>query len=250
MKNNPYFEELFQGFNKEQAFDQLAELFYDRNFSTATKAEVELLMFSIYLDAMLAKHKDPSTGVIDFKECSDYNIAQHLGVTQERVKTLKIKKQIRYPVKYEWEKAFEALKDNIRYDQQKKRIVIPVPDPNLYLDIKKCIEDSGGYIEVQRSANFIQIRPEYYIFLVFEKCDDKQKDALLKQITKELKKKNQKEEVSIQSRQDMINHILGIGENSLSILANLIGVIDSPLLIALKGLKNTFLNVIKEANNL
>ena len=241
MKHNSFYEELFRDYDKERAFNQIAELFYDRNFSTTTKAEIDLLMFSFYMDAMLAKFRDNDSGVIDFQECSDYNIAQHLGITQEKVKSLKIKKQIRYPVQYEWEKAFEALKDNIRYDPQKKRIVIPVPDPNLYLDIKKCIEDSGGYIEVQRSANFIQIRPEYYIFLVYESCSQKQKDVLVKQITKELNKRNPKESVSIQSRQDMINHFLGITENSLSILASLIGMIDSPLLVAIKGLRSVFL---------
>ena len=93
---------------KAAAFDKIARMFYEQNFGTATKAEIELQMFSIYMETMLEKYKK-SDGVMDFKECSDYNIGKRLGIPQEKVKTLKVKKQARYPYDFEWTDSLKSI---------------------------------------------------------------------------------------------------------------------------------------------
>lgn len=37
MNQNEHYEELFQNFDKADAFDKIAELFYNRNFSSCIK---------------------------------------------------------------------------------------------------------------------------------------------------------------------------------------------------------------------
>lgn len=49
MQHNKEYEKLFRSFDKVKAFDMLAELFYDRNFATTSKSEIDLLMFSFFL---------------------------------------------------------------------------------------------------------------------------------------------------------------------------------------------------------
>ena len=94
MQYNDQYEILFQNYDKARAFDQLAALFYDRNFSTVSKSEIELLMFSFYLEATIAAHKN-AKGVLDYVLASDYEISKQLGITQEKVRNLKIKKQVK-----------------------------------------------------------------------------------------------------------------------------------------------------------
>ena len=93
---------------KARHFDEISKLFYDGNFGSANKSEIELIMFSIFMDEMIEHYADKN-GVLDYKECSDYKIARLLGIPQQRVKTLKIKKQARYPVEFDWKKSFETI---------------------------------------------------------------------------------------------------------------------------------------------
>lgn len=72
---NHDYERLFSDFNKASAFDRIAELFYDRNFSSSSKSEIELLMFSFYMDAVIRANQR-ADGVIDYVKCSDYEIAK------------------------------------------------------------------------------------------------------------------------------------------------------------------------------
>lgn len=48
------YEQLFADPNdKAEAFDKLAEMYYYSNFGTASKTEIDTLMFSLYLEQIL-----------------------------------------------------------------------------------------------------------------------------------------------------------------------------------------------------
>ena len=248
MEKNKSYEELFAEFDKTDAFDRIAELFYNKNFSSASKSEIELLMFDFYMKALIKKYKDDETGIIDYNTCSDYRIAKDLGITQEKVRNLKIKKEARYPEDYDWKKSLLSLKEFVRYDENSQKIIIPMPDPNLYLEIKNSIEENGGYIEVRRSGNYLQIRPEYYVILIYDTSNEKEKEKLIKEVVKVLNKKNPNSVPNLKNRNEMINHILGITENSLSILASLVEYIDNPVAKALTNIVVKFREIEEKTN--
>lgn len=176
---------------KAQAFDELASMFYNKNFGTATKSEIELKMFSILMDALIDANKN-SDGVLDYSACSDYQIGKQLGIPQEKVRTLKIKKQARYPQQFKWTDSLISLKDNIRYDESKDKIMIPMPDPNLYNEIRNFIEEKGGFIEIQRSNNVIQIRPEYFFILLYQATEsEEEKEKIKFELVKKIKECNE-----------------------------------------------------------
>lgn len=87
------YEELFSLEDKAKAFDMLAQNYYFGNFGTMQKSDFDLLMFSIYLERILEKSED------EIETFSDYELSKLLGITQSRVSTLKVKKQLRYPYK-------------------------------------------------------------------------------------------------------------------------------------------------------
>lgn len=57
MEKNTEYDLLFDQERKAKAFDEIAKMFYEKNFSAASKSEIELLMFHIYLEALLDMKK-------------------------------------------------------------------------------------------------------------------------------------------------------------------------------------------------
>lgn len=175
----------FSDSDKVRCFDELAAHFYNVNFGQMSKADTELMMFNFYLRQMIDAHK-AADGSIDYNECSDYKISQDLGITQQRVRNLKIKKQLVYPVDYEWEIAFAKLIKNARYDPITQKITLNIPDPNLFIEIQNFIESQGSYVEKQLNSKILQIRAEYFIGLVVSLEPEESRKKIIKNLKKQL----------------------------------------------------------------
>lgn len=223
---------------KAKAFDDIAMLFYDRNFGSSSKSEIELMMFSILMDAMINKYANDN-GVLDYNMCSDYNMGKALGIQPSKVTTLKKNKQARYPVNFNWQQSLKMIENNIRYSKEKNKIIIPVRDQNLYIEIKNFIEENGGFIEMQYGSNVIQIRPEYFFLLLYNGISDEpEKAKIRKAFANELKNKNKINDISLIKTDDDVNKIaLDFGESTLDVLESLAEGITNPLVGIIKCLK-------------
>ena len=234
MDNSRYAELFSNEKTKAAAFDKIAELYYSKNFSASSKSEVELLMFSIYMDEMIGNCKK-SDGTIDYSVCSDYEMGKQLGITQERVRMLKVKKQARYPVEFRWQDSLLSIKDSVRYDDGINKIIIPTRDPNLYNEIRNYIEDHGGYIEIKRSGNYIQIRPEHYFMLVYEELSETDQNMCRKELEKELRKYNKGNEIAeAKSARDVMKTVASIAKFGLGVFSAIESASGNPLWIILK----------------
>jgi len=248
-------EKLFDGLydegelqaKKAEAFDKIAEMFYNRNFGATSKSEMELLMFSILMDGMI--HKYSNGDVLDMNACSDYNMAKMLGIKQTAVKNLKLKKQARYPVAFDWRKSLESIKDSIRYDNRKNKIIIPAPDPNLYEEIRNFIQEKGGYIDIQLGSNVIQIRPEYYFLLLYESIEsDEEKTAIRLAIAEQLKKCNENNDFGIaESDENLKEQIFDGTDTLLEVIITALESSESPTMAIFKCTKN-LIGYIKSRN--
>ena len=166
---------------KAAAFDQIADQYYMCNFGSIPKTDLDILMFSIYLDKILDKSED------DMNSYSDYKLSKLLGITQSRISSLKVKKELKYPYAgFNWKQSFLRLSENARFENGK--IKINIPDRNLYIEIKNFIEANGGFVETQLSPSLLQISPEYYLDLMYEMVDDADKPKIKEAIESELKK--------------------------------------------------------------
>lgn len=225
--NNARYEKLFPNSgDKASAFDKIAEMFYDKNFSSATKTEIELLMFSIYMDATIESCKK-GNNTIDYNECSDYEMGKELGIPQEKVRTLKVKKQARYPVEFDWRQSLLSVKESIRFDKEKNKIIIPTRDPNLYNEIRNYVEEHGGYIEVQRSGNLIQIRPEHFFMLAYEALDSENQVKCRKEIERELRNHNIKN--GIEDAKNPVDILKNIAKLGIKAYATVSGISEGPI---------------------
>ncbi len=220
---------------KAKAFDKIAAMFYAQNFGSASKAEIELLMFSIFMDAMIEKYQG-GYGTLDYNACSDYKIGAMLGIPQERVRTLKVKKQARYPQEFDWKNSLISIKNEIIYDDSKKKIIIPVRDPNLYNEIRNFIEDEGGYIEIQRGTNILQMRPEYFFILLYKASGtNEDKETIRKEFAKKLREHNENVDIDdILTDSELSQRALEYGDNFFDLALSVAEGVSNPLVGIIK----------------
>lgn len=218
-----YFE--FSQDEKAKMFDEIAAHFYYRNFGQMTKTEIDLMMFHFYYEKLISSFKD-SEGNLDYKQCSDYRISRELGITQQRVRNYKVKNQLVYPSSEnrDWRKEFSKLIENARYDRVSKKIIVNIPDPNLYLDIQNFIEERGAYIEKQLNSKILQIRAEYFIDLAVSLEPFSYREEIVNELQKQLSE-NCKDDVVFDER-NIGKSLIESTVNITTIAANLSNIIS------------------------
>ena len=213
----------FSDEEKIRMFDEIAKHYYEVNFGQMSKSEMDLLMFHFYIEKLNNDHMK-ADGTIDYRECSDYKISKDLGITQQKIRNLKVKNQLQYPKAYEWEKALAALTENARYDKNTNKITLNIPDPNLYIEIQNFIEEKGAYVEKQLNSKILQIRAEYYIDLILAVEDTDNRKKIIKELKKEFKHSGVEDDAfnELEIGKSLIEGTV----NVTSIMANISGMIS------------------------
>lgn len=215
-KSMQRYNELFpDDASKAQSFDKLAALYYDRNFGQTQKADFETLMFSLYLDRILDENEEDMSGY------SDYTLSKLLGITQTKVSNLKVRKELLYPYEqFSWRESLKRVINRARYEEGK--IIIPIPDKNLFLEIKNAIEESGGFIDIQLNSTLLQIRPEFFVDLMVAIYEGEvQRDIIRKKLSNNLRKRGMENARVMEAiNRKSISELLK--EQSVSIIADII----------------------------
>ncbi len=230
-ENNKYKELFSKDEQKARAFDKIAECYYFKNFGSISKSDIDLLMFSIYIEQILDRTE------ADINTYSDYTISKDLGITQSRVRNLKEKKELKYPYSdFEWKKSFERVSRNAIYEDGK--IKIELRDKNLYNELKNCIECMGGFVDVQINNTLLQVSYKYYVDFLCELEDEKSK------IEKELKKILKKNGIEYFDNKTIKQQLI---ESGIDITENLIcDIIEQiPFGKTVKSIVHNTLNLIK-----
>ncbi len=128
-----------------------AEVFSKR-FGTFSKADFEILMFTIYLDMLDSPAKD-------------YNISIDLGITESKVRQLRIKSQLLYPRNLDWQDELHRAMEKGFYDQTNHTITIMIEDPSVQSLIKSKIESAYGVVQPTLNIKHLCMPVEGYILL-------------------------------------------------------------------------------------
>ncbi|MCD7958253.1 MAG: hypothetical protein LUF89_01685 [Ruminococcus sp.] len=145
----------FSSAEKEKAFRAITALYYERNFGETTKSDFETLLFSIYLEHLIQNNLP----------YDDYTMSVTLGISESRVRTLKERKQLKYPINYCWQEAFASLVKNARYDKVSKMVKISIEDVNLMKEVRHFVRQNGWYDEFQLNPRLFQCRLDCFLLL-------------------------------------------------------------------------------------
>lgn len=169
-------------------FRQLAKLYYEGNFGTVTKGEIDLLMFKFYYDSVLESYKDDE-GKVDFTKITNYSMAKDLGVTSQRIAALRGKVELRYPSMFDLEASFKELAKGSFCHVGEKYVTLSVSDPRLRNELEDLLIRKGEYVEHDNSLKTLKMAPSSYIGL-FVDCAGVAEDDLVKKL-KDMVKDNE-----------------------------------------------------------
>ncbi|MBR1432528.1 hypothetical protein [Ruminococcus sp.] len=190
--------------------DQIALRYYNHNFGTMLKADIDTLIFSVYIEHCL------NNGL----PYDDYTLSIQLGITEAKVRTLKERKQLQYPYKgYNWKKEFVRLIPNAKYNDVKKLVQLNIGDVNLLKDVRNFVYNQGWYDEFQLNPKLFQCRLDFFISLCSKLEDavefDNNAHKALLALGKNEKEKSVIESIVKSSFQDGIKELVINGSKAL-----------------------------------
>ncbi|MGI6348296.1 MAG: hypothetical protein ACOXZ0_00035 [Eubacteriales bacterium] len=100
-------------------------MFLNKNYGLATKSEFELLLFHHFMESH--RHEN--------KQISDYYLSKQLGIIQQRVRNLRVKENLQFPLEINIHTEFEKLIKKASYDRSTEKITMDIEDPNLYIEL-------------------------------------------------------------------------------------------------------------------
>lgn len=158
-KNLPErYTQLFDEQSKADAFDEIARRFYAGNFGQMTKTDFETLMFRLYLNRQLAMDGNATSTYSDFK------LSKELGITQAKVRSLRMQKELRYPGEgLEWKTVFVNRVQYARYDEVKHLVKVSIPDIIVLTELRNFVEENGWYDEYQLNPKLFQCRLDIFV---------------------------------------------------------------------------------------
>ena len=153
---------------------QEANLFTQR-FGSFSKTDYEVLMFTIFLDSLPAPLRD-------------YDISIALGITESKVRNLRVKSQLMYPRKLEWTEELAKSIEHGYYDRTTGQITVTFEDPSIQNLMKNKIEESFG--TVGRTLNIKQLVLPIESFLLLAAFTEQNEDDILSKLNMKLAKES------------------------------------------------------------
>lgn len=138
----------FSDNEKQSCFDKISELYFRQNFGSTSKADFEVLLFSEYIEHCI------SAG----EPYDDYTLSKQLGITQSRIRSLKERKELKYPhTGFDWKASFAESVKNAKYDESDHYVKIIVQDINVLNEVRHFIEEKGWYDECSLNKKLLRL---------------------------------------------------------------------------------------------
>lgn len=178
--------EKFSNTEKINSFNILSEKFYLGNFGNFSKTEFDLLMFHFFYENYKKNSKK--------KYISDYEISKELGITQSRVKNLRIKCELMYPDQnFDWKQEFKNKVSDARFNHLTEKVSIPIFDPIILLEVQNYVEEIDLYNEVKVTSKVLETNIFSFLDLIISFEEEDYQNELRGLISSEIEQKNKNE---------------------------------------------------------
>ena len=145
---------------------------FTRQFGTFSKSDYEVLMFTIYLDSL--------EGAV-----RDYDISIDLGITESKVRSLRVRSQLLYPKEINWKEELATAIQHGAYDPETKQITVTIEDPSVKNLLKNIIEENFGTVGLSLNSKHLILPIESYLLLAA--CAEDNYENVVKDLNKKLK---------------------------------------------------------------
>lgn len=141
---------------KEQIIKWFNDNYFDLNFGSKTKVQVELFMFSMYWN-----HKINAN-----ESCTDSIMSKELGITTKKIKSLKEEKVLKYPnPNLNWVSQFVKCIPYAKYNEVKQLIQMNITDSYVSSSVRDYMSQNHLFDEVQLNTKLFQCRLDFFVQL-------------------------------------------------------------------------------------
>ena len=173
---------MFTTEEKARAFDRIMGQYYNKNFGAMSKMDIDILMFDIYMEQLLDKNLPHD----------DYHMSKTLGISQSKIRSLKVRKELRYPREnFNWVDIFAEDLKRASFDPESKKVKVLISDVNVLSELRYFVEKNGWYDEYQLNPRLFQCRIDFFVDMIHKLAEDemsldKEARAKIKQLEKDL----------------------------------------------------------------
>lgn len=202
------------------------------------KSDLDLLMFHFYME-QLKKAVEADSNIKD----TDYAISKQLGISQQKVRNLKVKHQLIYPdMAWDWKKEFAELIENATMDD-KHFVYVNIQNPNLFIELKNQVEENGSFVDTQLNQSIFKIKADQFLELAINLDVEAKRKDIIKQLKKQFSENNKGN--SIFDEKHPIGSVLKAAESLFSIVNGIESLFSPENVIAksLVGLIKSALNI-------
>ena len=183
-------KKVIERISTKEFLEEMSTMFYERNFGTKTKSDIELLAFKYYFEA--AKDYATKDGELNENLISDYKIGCDLGISPAKVRNLKLKVELQLSNDgYDWQS--ELLKvlskpQNLEKSKDNEYIQITVRSQKLFYAVEDWIEDNGETLDITLNRKQLKVpKKSFYKLLKEIKLVEGAEGEILEKLEKKFK---------------------------------------------------------------
>jgi len=173
---------------KIEVFNKIEKHYFSRNFGSMTKADLETLLFSEYIEHCIRNKLS----------YDDYTLSKELGITQSRIRTLKERKELKYPYKeFFWQTAFAESVKTAKFDPNDHYVKMIIQDINVMNEVRNFIEVNGWYDECSLNRKLLRIPLDCFVEICYN--SEGFDDVFSEEVRKIVKKISKAEDSAVQA---------------------------------------------------
>lgn len=152
---------------------EITEHYFNHNFGSMSKSDLETLLFHLYEDNLTKRRKDAEIELSDKSmsswESDDYTLSKALGITQSRVRALKERSALKYPQKEEldFRDGILSVIKSAYYCKSDKKMHCFINDVIAQIEIRHYLETKFMFDEFSLNPKVMVLTPKAF----FEVCD-------------------------------------------------------------------------------
>lgn len=215
---------------KIENFDLIYQsVFVDKKFDSFNKSDMQVLLFKFYIENLEKTH--------NLSNISNYYISNELGITQQKARQLRIKKQIIYGKKYNIGEELSKLADYAIYSKTDELVQLHMNDPNLLIEIENYLEANHQFTIKSLNSQLLQIKIQYFIGLLLNFEVKENKNQILNILKNSYS--NEKNTKKIFNDTNIGRSLIEYGANIATIASSICGLklkdsVLSPFMLAFK----------------
>lgn len=188
----------YEDFSEEEVKELLSKLckgYFNKNFGTLTKSEIDLIMFHHYLKQKMASKTNSFI--------SEYEISKELGISQARVRTLKTKDYLQNENKVDWKNELLEIFNSGNFVRKDGDIEVIIPDVNLMMELRNFLEEEKMINEYVLNPKVFKCTLDVFV-KVYEKLKGVKIGSTYESLCSYLKKNNPKLSIETKSFKDLL----------------------------------------------